>query len=31
MLILWNRISGIFYEDRECSLQMLPKQLAFVY
>ena len=25
MLILWNQISDIFYEDRECGLYILPK------
>ena len=29
MFILWNRISVICYEDRECCLQILPKQHAF--
>ena len=25
MFILWNHISDIFYEDRECGLNILPK------
>ena len=25
MFILWNYISDIFYEDRECGLHILPK------
>ena len=25
MFILWNHISAIFYEDRECCLHVLPK------
>ena len=25
MLILWNHISDIFCEDRECDLYILPK------
>ena len=25
--ILWNHISAIFYEDRECCLYILPKRL----
>ena len=25
MFILWNHISAIFYEDRECCLHILPK------
>ena len=29
MFILWNSISAIFYEDRECCLQILPKQHTF--
>ena len=28
MFILWNCISAIFYKDRECCLQILPKQHA---
>ena len=33
MLILWNRISAIFYKDRErdCCLHILPKQHTFVH
>ena len=31
MFILWSCISAIFYEDRECCLQILPKQHAFVH
>ena len=31
MFILWNHISANFYEDRECCLQTLPKQHAFVH
>ena len=31
MSILWNCISAIFYEDRECCLLILPKQCAFVH
>ena len=30
MLILWNRISTIFYKDRECCLHILPKQHHFL-
>ena len=29
MFILWNSISAIFYEDRECCLHILPKQHTF--
>ena len=25
MFILWNHIADIFYEDRECGLDLLPK------
>ena len=31
MLILWNCISAIFYEDKESCLLILSKQHAFVY
>ena len=31
MFILWNCISAIFYEGRECCLLILPKQHAFVH
>ena len=31
MLILWNCISAIFYKDRECYLQIMPKQHTFVH
>ena len=31
VFILWNQISAIFCEDRECCLQILPKQHAFVH
>ena len=30
MFILWNHITDIFYEDRECGLHILPK-LTFEY
>ena len=31
MIIIWNRISAIFYQDREYCLLLLPKQHAFVH
>ena len=30
IFLLWNCISAIFYEDRECYLLILPKQHPFV-
>ena len=31
MFILWNRISPIFYKDRECCLHIFPKHHFFIY
>ena len=31
MFIIWNCISAIFYEDRDCCLLILPKQRTFVH